>query len=126
MLFFCVACPKSAPPMRNTSSADETATKLSFFLLISPQPFLRIDGMIILPDLEIQIARSGIFALANACNRLSSAGPIAHRDERRRDVAVERENAISVVENDQVTVPFEPLREENCSLKHGADFRARR
>src|SRR5205814_1827276 len=81
---------------------------------------------IVLPDLEVKIARLCLFRLAHPCNRLSSPDAVANRHRGRLEVSVERNDAIAVIKNDQVTVSLEPLRKQNCSSKYGAYFRPRR
>src|SRR5215216_5115946 len=89
--------------------------------MCSPQPGLRVFRSIVLPDLEIEKWRMVSFALAHSCNRLSSGDALARGHGRSDDVAVERENAIAVIEDDQVSVSLKPLRKKNCSLKHRMD-----
>src|SRR5437763_5584528 len=124
MLLFFVASPNSAPPRRESSSATETERKAIFLFVMcgyassvesrrelpSPrQPFLRIFRAIVVADLEVEVAGLRALALADPCNRLPRRHPIAYRHRRRLDIAVEREDAIAVVQNDQVSVSLEPL-----------------
>src|SRR5688572_2872522 len=122
MLLFGAAWPNNAPARTRTSIAAETEMNAIFrFVISSPQPFLRILGLIVLSDLEVKIARLQVLTLADSCNRLSSGDAISDRDGRRGKVAVEGENAVAVVENDQVSVSFEPLGKQNCSLENRLD-----
>src|SRR5438067_2870209 len=120
MLLFDDAWPKSAPPRSVIKNATEIVRNAIFFIVIfiSPQPLLRIFGAIVLPDLEIEIGRRRLFALCRSCNRLARRDAVARRDGSRLQVAIQREDPMAVIENDQVAISLEPLRKKNCSTEY--------
>src|SRR5687768_928795 len=121
MFVRCEAWPNSAPASRTVRSAAESERNAILFFVMSssPQPTLRILRAIVLPNLEVKIPGLGLFSLAHPCNRLSSGDAITRGDSRSVEVPVKRKNSIPVIQNDQVSVPPEPLGKENCSLEYG-------
>src|SRR5206468_12198861 len=73
---------------------------------------------------EVEVAELRILRLAYPCNGLSSNEAVAGSDRGRLQVSVERYDVIPVIHDDQITVSLEPLRKQNCSTKHGMDFRS--
>src|SRR5438270_1344604 len=120
MLVFEDACPNRAPPRSVIRNATEMLRNAIFFfvIFISPQPFLRIFGAIVLPDLEIEIGRRRLFALCRSCNRLARCDAVARCHGSRLQVAIERKHPVAVIENDQIAISLEPLRKKNCSTEY--------
>src|SRR3954469_20969162 len=84
-------------------------TRCTRSLCSLPQPFLRIFRLVVLPDLEVEVAGMRILRFADTCKRLSSVDAVADGHGGRFEIAVKRENAIAVIENHQIAVPLEPL-----------------
>src|SRR5471032_1259841 len=121
-------------PGRTTKSARrreaEAATKRARVLLTprmirgrSPQPQGRVHGRPRVADLEIEALDLVFRRLAEDPHPVADRDALAACDRARHETAVEREHAVAMVHDNEVSVALEPLRVDDIAREDGAHGR---
>src|SRR5688572_8562373 len=89
-------------------------------------PGVRIDGLAVRTDLEIQAGMRLPTRVANLRDRLAGLDPVAGFLEQRLVVAIEAHVAAAVVDDDEQAQALQPVGERDAAAVNGPHRRARR
>src|SRR4051812_4684740 len=124
---------ESRPPWRRrrargTSSSHHSSSGARderLLLAAAPQPALRVDRLLAIAQLEIEIGPFQRAGLADGAHRLAAADRVPERLLQLVEVRHQREHAVAVIDDQEVAKSLEPPRVRYLPAPDGAHRRSR-